>query len=317
MVRVSIVIPTKNSAKYLEKCLRSIQELDFPREDLEVIVVDGGSTDRTVEIARRYGCKILFESRGTIAYARDLGARAASGEFVAFTDSDCVVDRNWIRELLSCFTDERVAAVGGPNLTPEDDSGFGKAVGDVLEFLSKAGARYGFRASRVVEVHHNPTCNVMYRRGVLEEVGGFNHNLVTVDDEELDYRIRKRGYRILFTPRAVVYHYRRGSWRSFARMAYNYGTGRMQAIKLHRDMGRWFHHASMLVALLVISSPLLLALRETRALALPLLAVFALSLVSAAAAISLRTGRNPVRYLLLIVIWVVCYGVGMLRGVTK
>ncbi|MEM0203265.1 MAG: glycosyltransferase [Archaeoglobaceae archaeon] len=317
MAKVSIVIPVKNDAETLEKCLRSIRDLDFPMEDLEVIVVDGHSTDGSVEIAKRYGCKVFFEDMGRISYARDLGAKKASGEFIAFTDADCVVEKNWIKELLKQF-DENVAAVGGPNLTPEDESEFGKAVGDVFEFLSKAGARYGFNANEVVEIYHNPTCNVMYRKKVLEEVGGFNHRLITVDDEELDYRIRKRGYKILFTPKAVVYHYRRRSWKSFAKMAYTYGIGRMQAIKLHREMGRWFHFVPMLT-LFFVPSILLLSLLSSLFLLLAISSIIliALSISSASLYLFSKKKRNPLRYFGLISVWLIFYGFGMLVGLRK
>ena len=252
MPKVSIVIPTKNSEDVIEKCLKSIQNLDYPKEDLEVIIVDGYSTDRTAEIARRYGCKVVFEDKGTISYARDLGVKHAKGEYIAFTDADCVVTKNWIKELIKHFKDDTIAAVGGPNLTPEDDTDFAKCVGVVLTALSKVGARYGLSGGRVREIYHNPTCNVMYKKKVLEEVGGFNYSLITVDDEELDYRIRKRGYKILYTPYAIVYHYRKPTWKKFVKMAWNYGIGRMQAIKLHRDMGRWFHFVPSLLIMILI-----------------------------------------------------------------
>ncbi|MEM2587711.1 MAG: glycosyltransferase [Candidatus Bathyarchaeia archaeon] len=318
MVKVSIIIPVKNSAGMLEKCLASIRRLDFPMDALEIIVVDGGSTDGSVEVAKRFGCKVVFEDKGIISYARDIGVKHASGEFIAFTDSDCIVDRGWVRELLNCFGDDRVAAVGGPNLTPDDDTDFGKSVGDVLAFLSEAGARYGLNAGEVMEVYHNPTCNVMYRRRVLEEVGGFNHRLVTVDDEELDYRIRRRGYRILYTPKAVVYHYRRRSWRSFAKMAFNYGLGRMQAIKLHRDMGRWFHYTPLAIILLIFLS-LALSVVNSIFLISAFLALFlgGVGIAIMSLYLSLKIGRSPFRYFGLIAIWFWGYGLGMLRGLMK
>ncbi|MEM2261387.1 MAG: glycosyltransferase [Nitrososphaerota archaeon] len=318
MVKVSIVIPVKNNARLLEKCLASIQDLNFPKNEFEVIVVDGGSTDGSVEVAKRIGCRVIAEDRGVISYARDLGVKYASGEFIAFTDSDCIVEKNWLMELLKHFNDESIAAVGGPNLTPEDDTEFAKCVGDVLSFLSKLGARYGLNDRAVREIYHNPTCNVMYRRKVLEEVGGFNVNLITADDEELDYRIRSRGYKILYTPYAIVYHYRRRDWRSFMKMAYNYGLGRIQAIKLHRQLGKWFHFVPSTVILLIF---LLLMLSLISSVYL-ITVLFILAMGGAGTIIiglHLRNNkkRGLLTYVWLIMIWFLGYGIGMLRGVIK
>ncbi|MFW6120331.1 MAG: glycosyltransferase [Petrotogales bacterium] len=316
---VSIVIPTKNNADILERCLKSIQNLDYPQDQLEVIIVDGNSTDGTVEIAKKYGCRVIFEDKGTISYARDIGVRNANGRFIAFTDADCAVGRNWIKELIKHF-DGDVAAVGGPNITPKDDTDFAKCVGLVLSFLSKPGSRYGLTEEGVMEIYHNPTCNVMYRKEVLNEVGGFNYDLVTVDDEELDYRISEKGYRILYTSSARVDHYRRPTWRKFFRMAYNYGLGRMQAIKLHRDMGRWFHYTPSLLILLIV---VLLALSVYTIFSLWValgLLVFGGVGISMMSMQCLKDNFNIKKFLTifgLIAIWFWLWGFGFMRGIPK
>jgi len=239
-MKVSIIIPTKNNADILERCLESIHNLDYPKDEVEVIIVDGHSTDGTVEIAKKYRCRVVYEDVGTIGGARNIGVEHSRGDYIVivFTDADCVADRDWLKNLIREFKDESVASVGGPNITPRDDTEFAKRVGVVLEFLSKPGPRYVFSADKIVEIHHNPTCNSAYRKAILQEVGGFNPRLITCDDEELDYRIRKRGYKILFTPYAKVYHYKRPTWKRFAKMAWNYGVGRRQVIKHERNMGK-------------------------------------------------------------------------------
>jgi glycosyltransferase involved in cell wall biosynthesis len=318
MVKVSIIIPTKNNVNMLERCLKSIQCLDFPKDEYEVIIVDGYSTDGTVEIAKKYGCKVIFEDKGTISYARDRGLKYSKGEFIAFTDADCIVDKNWLNELLKEFRDENVVAVGGPNITPEDDTEFAKCVGDVLSFLSKVGARYGVEGGVVREIYHNPTCNVMYRKSILEKVGGFNHSLITVDDEELDYRIRRKGYRILYTPHAVVYHYRRRTWRSFAKMAYNYGLGRGQAIKLHRDLGKWFHFIPSITILLIIMLLILSFLNNTFLFVTFLILLLGtLGIATISFHLSRKSERSSLKYFGLTVMWFLGYGLGMLRGLIR
>jgi glycosyltransferase involved in cell wall biosynthesis len=318
MVSVSIIIPTKNSADILGRCLKSIYSMDYPMDDFEVIIVDGHSKDNTVEMAKMYGCKVVYEDMGTIGGARNVGVEHSSGEFIVFTDADCVIDRDWLKNLLREFKDEKVASAGGPNITPEDDTEFAKCVGAVLEFLSKPGARYAFNADRVLEVRHNPTCNSAYRKSVFLEVGGFNPKLVTCDDEELDHRIRKRGYKILFTPHAKVYHYRRPTWRGFAKMAWNYGVGRGQVVKLHRELAKWYYCApSALIALIALLAPSLAILQLSFVAVSILVAGGAgIGLMGLYLASKTRWSRF-LTYCLLIVIWFWGYGLGMLRGLFK
>lgn len=320
MIEVSIVIPTKNNADILERCLKSIVRLDYPPEKREVIIVDGHSTDATVEIGRRYGCRVVLEDGGTIGYARQKGVEHARGTFIAFTDADCVVSQGWLSELLRHFTDDGVAAVGGPNITPQDDTSFAKCVGAVLSYLSKPGARYGLKGGEVMEVYHNPTCNVMYRRDVLEECGGFDCTLITVDDEELDWRIRRRGYRILYTPSAVVYHYRKPTWKKFMRMAYTYGVGRMQAIRRHPEMGRWFHFVPSALILFLLLTAGLSVLYSSSMLLLP-----CFTLVGGAAGIALMGAHikresectSFITACLLIGVWFWLWGLGFIRGLVR
>ena len=316
LMKISIVIPTKNNADILEKCLKAIRDQDF-EEEVEIIIVDGHSDDGTVDIAKKYGCKILYESIGTISGARNLGVENSSGDYLVFTDADCVPAKDWLKNIIKEFRDG-IASVGGPNITPGDDTEFAKCVGDVLELLSAPGARYTFNAEKVVEIYHNPTCNSAYRREVFQEVGGFNPKLVACDDEELDYRIRKKGYRILFTPHAVVYHYRRPTWKKFAKMAWNYGIGRGQVIKLSREFAKWYYCTPLALILLIV---ILFALSFV----FPILFIIALIiLIAGVIGIGLmglylahKKKRSFLIYSLLIAIWFWGYGLGMLRGLLK
>ena len=318
-MKVSIIIPTKNNADILERCLESIHNLDYPKDEVEVIIVDGHSTDGTVEVAKKYGCRVVYEDVGTIGGARNIGVEHSRGDYIVFTDADCVADRDWLKNLIREFKDESVASVGGPNITPRDDTEFAKRVGVVLEFLSKPGPRYAFSADKIVEIHHNPTCNSAYRKAILQEVGGFNPRLITCDDEELDYRIRKRGYKILFTPYAKVYHYKRPTWKRFAKMAWNYGIGRGQTIKLHKEMARWYYCAPSALILLI-------TLLFTLSLIVPVFSLIAFSLLIAGGIgigliglyLAFKTKcKDFTTYSLLIMIWFWGYGLGMLRGLLK
>jgi len=302
----------------IERCLSSIRELAYPEEEYQVIIVDGHSTDHTVEVARRYACSVVYENVGTIGGARNIGVGESNGRYIVFTDADCVAEKDWLKNLIKNFDNSDVVSVGGPNITPEDDADFAKCVGRVLSFLSQAGARYGFNANKVMETYHNPTCNVAYKKDVFQEAGGFNEKLVTCDDEELDYRLKEKGYKILYTPDARVLHYRRSTWREFMEMAFNYGVGRMQAIKLHRKMGKWFHYAPPATVLLILFFFPMSALTTIFALTSLLISLLGgISIAVMSLHLAVKEQKNFLILYGLILIWFFGYGFGMLRGLLK
>ena len=286
---------------------------------METIIVDGHSTDGTVEIAKKHGCNVVYENVGTRGGACNVGVRSVKGEFIVFTDADCVVPKDWLKNLIKHFNSEDVACVGGPNVTPEDDTNFAKCVGEVLLFLSKPGSRYGLDVDEVVETFHNSGCNVAYRKSVIEEAGWFNEKLITCEDEELDYRILKKGYRILYTPDAKVDHYRRPTWKGFLKQAYRYAVGRMQAIKLHRKMGRWYH---WIVPALILSIVALFALSFVDSIysliAFSILVIGGVGIGVMGLYLGSKTRMsNFLTYCVLIAIWFWGSGFGYFRGLWK
>jgi len=218
---VSIIIPAKNAQAVIKKCVDSILRQNY--KNYELIVVNDGSTDKTAQILADYPLvKALTTPGAGPSEARNIGIALAKGEFAAFTDADCVVAGDWIAELLKGFTNEKTAGCGGAQKSPEDDSGFGKKVQD---FLSIFGFISGYlqSGSKMRLTSHNPSCNVMYRKSILVESGGFLAGLWPGEDVELDYRIKKNGYSLMFNPQAVVYHYRPNNFRNFNAMMFRYG----------------------------------------------------------------------------------------------
>ncbi len=218
---VSIIIPAYNSEKTMGKCLDSLLKLDYP--DYEIIIIDDGSTDSTPEILKQYPkVKTITTQNSGPSKARNTGIWEARGDFIAFTDADCIVDHNWIKELFKGFKSDRVAGVGGDQKSPEDECEFGrdvqgfmKAIGFVSDYLKTGDAPE--------TVKHNPSCNVMYRKEVLKEAGLFDEQLWPGEDVDLDFKIRRMGYSLYYNPNAIVYHYRPKTRASFARMMKRYG----------------------------------------------------------------------------------------------
>ncbi|MEW6686038.1 MAG: glycosyltransferase [Candidatus Edwardsbacteria bacterium] len=218
---ISIIVPVRNGEKTIGKCLDSLINLNY--SNFEIIVIDDGSVDKTPEILKKYNnIRILTTPGVGPSKARNIAVQKSKGEFLAFTDADCLVDTNWLNELLKGFTNEKVAGVGGDQQSPEDDTEFGK---EVQNFFRTIGFVTGYIKSgkKTRETNHNPSCNVMYRRDIFEKLKGFEERLWPGEDVELDYRIAKANYRLMHNPKAVVYHYRPDTIAKLRRMMQNYG----------------------------------------------------------------------------------------------
>jgi len=231
---VSIIIPAKNAQGTIEKCILSLLNLDC--QDYETIVVNDGSQDKTAEVLRKYSDRVSVITN-TVSHgpskARNVAAKEAKGEFLAFTDADCSVDKDWINQLVSGFTDANIAAVGGRQEIPEDETIFGRKV---AKFLEKVGFLTDYMRKNqkcMVSVNHNPSCNVMYRKNIFSQEGGFLEGLWPGEDIELDYRLKKKKYKIVFNPKAVVYHYRPENLRLFLNMMFRYGWAQGYLVRRH------------------------------------------------------------------------------------
>jgi cellulose synthase/poly-beta-1,6-N-acetylglucosamine synthase-like glycosyltransferase len=228
---VSVVIPGKNAEKTLKKCLDSVMTLNYPC--YEVIFVNDGSIDSTVDILNTYkNIKVITTNGVGPSIARNMAVTLAAGEYVAFTDADCIVNKDWLSELLKGFKDEKTAGVGGIQKSPDDETYFGSMVQEFLSIFGFIGD-YLKSGREFIQTKHNPSCNVMYRKSILVEVNGFRAGLWPGEDVELDYRITKRGYKLVYSPLAIVYHYRSSNLKGFSHMMFRYGRAQGILVALH------------------------------------------------------------------------------------
>ena len=235
--RISVVVCSYNGGMTLHHCLESLLALDYP--DYEVIVVDDGSTDDTRAILASFPTvrAISQENRGLSA-ARNVGLRAATGSIVAYTDSDCFVDRDWLTLLAAQFEATDAAAVGGPNFAP-DDGWLAACVA-----ASPGQPAHVLENDRVAE--HIPGCNMAFRREVLLAIDGFDYQYRKAgDDVDICWRLQQAGYWITFAPGAFVWHHRRQTPRAYLRQQAGYGEAEALLRFKHPDRfngrgdGKW------------------------------------------------------------------------------
>lgn len=241
---VSIIIPVRNVGKIIGQCLESLKNLNYPMDKYEVIISDSESSDNTQEVVKKYAATLVSTPKRSVVAGRNEGFKIAKGDFVAFSDADCVMDKNWIQNSLKYFEDPKIGAVGGPNITPDDDKPFAKAVGFVFDQpIFTAGSVYGRILKNTKEVKSIPGCNVIYRRESLDKVMPMDETLLEAEDYVTNQKIRYLGYKLLYTPDTIVWHYRRPSPKKFFRQMHRYAIGRLLIGKKDRKMINLTHIA--------------------------------------------------------------------------
>jgi GT2 family glycosyltransferase len=262
---ITIIVPVRNEEKTIDACLRSLKALNYPTH--EIIVVNDGSSDRTEEILGQFDAITVLRTEGVgPSMARNLAIEKAGGEYLAFTDGDCIVDREWINQLLAYFTNATVMGVGGDQLCPEDETPFGKDVHDFMNLIAFA-TDYLKTKKAVMEVTHNPTCNMMYRREAFQVMGFFKKDLWPCEDLEFDYRLIRAGYTLIFNPQAIVYHYRPGNLKKFGKFHFRYGRAHVKLIQKHGFFQK-IHFIPPILLFLICLEAILLLYRPSLALGL-------------------------------------------------
>jgi mycofactocin system glycosyltransferase len=230
---VTVVVPVKDRAADLADCLAALDDLDYPRDLLEVVVVVDGSSDATMAVATRHSCTVLANAstRGQ-SYCRNLAVARSSADIIAFTDSDCVVDRGWLRELVPYFSWRRVSAVGG-----RVESFFATSLLDRYEQTASPldmGRRFLLSLDSA-DTFYVPTCNVLVRRDLYLDVGGLRDDMRVGEDVDLCWRLRARGGVMLYAPQGRVRHKHRNRWPAMLRRRAEYGMSEAILYALHED----------------------------------------------------------------------------------
>ena len=273
---ISVIVPVYNCEGTIDACLESLLNQNYSAA-YEIIIVEDGSTDKTAEICQsKKGIQIIQVPNGGPSRARNIGVKKAKGEFIAFTDGDCIVHRQWLAELREGFSRAEIASVGGNQVSPENESRFGKNVQDTFVLLGFA-TSYMQTPSDMVEIQHNPSCNSAYRKTVFETIGGFDEALWPGEDMDLDFRLSQRGYTFLRNPKAIVKHFRPQSLTELGHMMHRYGAS---AYLLFRRYGffRTLHYIPFLLLTAIVVILLTVFFIPSALLLLPLLVVISILL---------------------------------------
>lgn len=226
---VSVVIPTYNAHKYIKKVIEALFDQDYPGT-IELIVVNDGSTDDSLEIVenlqKKWGFKVINQPHQGAVAATNNGLMTARHDIICSVDSDVVLHRDWLGKIAEEFDDPAVGAVQGYYKTPKGISFLARMMGYDIE------ARYDSIKSK--DVTQVCTGNTAYSRSALEKVGFFDPSFTYGYDNDMSYRLKKSGFRVVFRKDALCDHYWKTDIRGYILQQYRSAYGRMHLIKKHK-----------------------------------------------------------------------------------
>jgi len=233
---VSVVMPVRNEATFIARSLEAVLAQDYPSERIEVIVVDGLSTDRTREIVQSFQAQHprikLIENPGKIVpTGLNLAIGQARGEVIVRVDGHCELANDYIRRCVEHLLNHDVDAVGGP-LTTIGETPLARVIASAMSsFFGVGGAAFRTRPDKTMLT--DTVAFPAYKRSVLERAGPFDEELVRNQDDEYSYRLRKMGAKILLASDVRCRYYSRSSFSSLWRQYFQYGYWKVRVMQKH------------------------------------------------------------------------------------
>ena len=239
---VSVIVPVKNGAEHVRELLASLMRLDYAKDKLELIVVDGRSTDGTRDIVAQYPVNLLLEDRPGLNAARNTGIKRSRGEILVFTDVDCIVPEDWVKKIVQAFQDSGVGCVGGSVSGYYDNFLSRYSDESLIPVLRSFKTRQVLTAVKPPE-KYPVGCNMAVSQDALKKAGVFDERIkYGFDEDELAERICESGYRMVLDNEVLVKHKHRPTLSELLKQNFNYGRGvgpLLQAKGLATAFARW------------------------------------------------------------------------------
>jgi cellulose synthase/poly-beta-1,6-N-acetylglucosamine synthase-like glycosyltransferase len=217
LLTVSIIIPVYNAEKNIDALIKSLLNLDYPKELLEIILIDNNSLDKTREIIKLYQVKLLEEKKIQSSYAsRNKGIKNAKNEIIAFTDSDCIVTSQWIREGVKAFVSESADLVGGK---VEFVYSKHKTAAELYDSITNIQTE-----SNIKDMNAATTANLFVKSSLFERIGLFPDSAKSGGDIRWTSEATGAGFRLVYAPNAIVKHPTR-RLKELLKKNYRVGTG--------------------------------------------------------------------------------------------
>jgi len=234
--KVTVIVPILNEEKYIQNFLDSLLKQDYPKEDLEVILIDGISNDKTVEIIKKYiekykFIKLIINEKKTVQYALNLGIKSASGEYIVRMDAHAWYEKDYISKCIEYLKKTDANNVGGPTVV----KGNGKIQKVIAAAYSSPFALGGGKHYRENFEGHSDTVSWgCFKKDYLVSLGMYDERLPRSEDDDLNFRIVKSGGKIYITSKIKSEYYPKESFSKLFNQYFNYGLWKIAVIKKHK-----------------------------------------------------------------------------------
>ena len=323
---ISVIIPCRNEEKFIAKCLDSVIANDYPKDRLEVLVVDGMSEDGTREIVERYAkqypfIKLLDNPKKITPTALNIGIKHAKGEIIMRMDAHATYEKDYISKCIKYLNEYNADNVGGIWKTlPRDNTFIGKAIVIALSNPFGIGnAYYRFATKEPRWVDTVPF--FCYRKEIFDKVGFFNENLARSQDMEFNLRLKSIGYKTLLVPEIVSYYYARSDFKSFCKHNFRNGVWAIYPFKFTTIMPVSLRHLIPLAFVSSLIGSAALSVFSQIFLWLLLFILGSYALTNAYFSVKITAKEKDFRYLfvmpLIFATLHISYGLGSLCGVLK
>lgn len=240
MIIISVIVPVLNAGSYINDCVSSLINQDFPRDQYEIIIVDNGSNDDTINRLTEYGkyITVLHEPKKGSYIARNTGINICKGDIIAFTDSDCIADKNWLKELYIMFTSKDIGCVVG-SVRPHPGKSLVEIYSRNKDILSQQTVLYSNY------LPYGQTANVAFRKEVFSKIGNFDEKLGSGGDADISWRMQiKTTYKLVYNPESIIEHHHRTTFNGLFKQQFRYGFGRIWLYKKYGDHMKGFSNTN-------------------------------------------------------------------------
>jgi glycosyltransferase involved in cell wall biosynthesis len=319
---VTVVVPCRNEEKHIGRCLESILANDYPKERMEILVLDGMSEDRTREIVAEYQRKwpmirVLDNPKRLIPIAMNIGLRHARGQVILKIDAHSTYPKDYISKCVESLTCYQADNAGGVwRILPGDDSLTARSIALALAHRFASGNAYvkvGAKEPRWAD----SAAFGCWKKEVLEKIGGWNENLAGSSDMDLNARLKEAGGKILLNPEIQINYYADANFRSYWKHNFADGVWATYVLKFRTKAWAWRHWVPMAFLLSLLGfAGLALYSSIFGKLFLAILGCYAIANLAASIQISVRERNMKYLFLLPLTFGVrhFTHGIGALSG---